>query len=70
MSSFDDDARDGITPTLIQTKLHRPRLGQDLISRPHLIERLNRGLDRKLTLVSAEAGALFVADLELVRGDS
>lgn len=52
MSSFGDDA-----PALIQTKLHRPRLGQDLISRPHLIGRLNQGLDRKLTLISAQAGS-------------
>jgi LuxR family maltose regulon positive regulatory protein len=52
MSSFGDDA-----PTLIQTNLHRPRLGQDLISRPHLIRRLNQGVDRKLTFISAQAGS-------------
>ena len=52
MSSFGDD-----TPTLIQTKLHRPRLGQDLIPRPHLVKRLNQGMERKLTLISAQAGA-------------
>jgi LuxR family maltose regulon positive regulatory protein len=44
-------------PTLIQTKLHRPRIGQDLISRPHLIQQLNQGVTRKLTLISAQAGA-------------
>ena len=52
MSSFGDDA-----PTLIYTKLHRPRLNLDLVSRPHLIQQLNRGIDRKLTLISAQAGA-------------
>jgi LuxR family maltose regulon positive regulatory protein len=29
----------------------------DLVDRPHLLERLNRGLDRKLTLFSAPAGS-------------
>lgn len=33
-----------------------PRLSGKLVERLHLIERLNRGLDRKLTLVSAPAG--------------
>ena len=44
------------TPRLIRTKLHRPRVSDDLVLRPHLLDRLNRGLDRKLTLVSAPAG--------------
>jgi LuxR family maltose regulon positive regulatory protein len=52
MSSFVNDV-----PVLIRTKLQRPRLGSDLISRPHLIDRLNQGLERKLTLISAQAGA-------------
>jgi LuxR family maltose regulon positive regulatory protein len=42
---------------LIRTKLQRPQLGQDLILRPHLVERLNRGTERRLTLISAQAGA-------------
>ena len=42
---------------LIHTKMQRPRLQQDSLQRPHLIERLNWGLDRKLTLISAQAGA-------------
>jgi LuxR family maltose regulon positive regulatory protein len=42
--------------TLLRTKLHMPRVTGDLINRPHLVERLNRGLDRKLTLISASAG--------------
>jgi LuxR family maltose regulon positive regulatory protein len=41
---------------LIRTKLHRPRVSNDLVLRPRLADRLNQGLDRKLTLVSAPAG--------------
>jgi LuxR family maltose regulon positive regulatory protein len=41
---------------LLQTKLHRPRLNDNLIVRPQLLERLDRGLDRKLILVMAPAG--------------
>jgi heat shock protein HslJ len=41
----------------IRTKLQRPRLPEDLVPRPRLLERLRRGLDRKLTLISAQAGA-------------
>jgi LuxR family maltose regulon positive regulatory protein len=43
-------------PILLQTKLHRPRLPRDLVSREHLIERLNREAERPLTLVCAPAG--------------
>jgi LuxR family maltose regulon positive regulatory protein len=42
--------------TLFRTKLYMPRLAADLVERPHLHTRLDRGLDRKLTLVSAPAG--------------
>jgi LuxR family maltose regulon positive regulatory protein len=42
--------------SLIQTKLYRPRMGSDLISRPRLIERLNARLGGKITLVCAPAG--------------
>ena len=42
--------------SLIHTKLYRPRLGSDLISRPRLLERLNTGLGGKVTLVCAPAG--------------
>ena len=42
---------------IIRTKLQRPRLPEDLIPRPRLLARLQRGLDRKLTLISAQAGA-------------
>ncbi|MGA9349650.1 MAG: hypothetical protein WBW48_12725 [Anaerolineae bacterium] len=41
---------------LLTTKLYIPRARPDLVSRPRLIERLNAGLHRKLTLVSAPAG--------------
>ena len=41
---------------LLQTKLFVPQLRPSLVPRPHLIEKLNRGLHRKLTLISAPAG--------------
>jgi LuxR family maltose regulon positive regulatory protein len=39
----------------LATKLYIPPTRPELISRPRLIERLNAGLHRKLTLVSAPA---------------
>ena len=53
MSTSGNDTK---TITLLQTKLNIPRVTSDLIDRPHLLERLNRGLDRNLTLISASAG--------------
>jgi len=44
------------TMMLLQTKLHRPRLTTGLIRRPQLLERLHKGLERKLTVVSAPPG--------------
>ncbi|HET8840969.1 MAG TPA: AAA family ATPase, partial [Ktedonobacteraceae bacterium] len=41
---------------ILTTKLYLPRLRPNAVSRPRLIERLNEGLHRKLTLVSAPAG--------------
>jgi LuxR family maltose regulon positive regulatory protein len=41
---------------LIRTKFHRPSLPSDLVDRLRLIDELNRGLDRPLTLVTAPAG--------------
>ncbi len=41
---------------LLQTKLFTPEWRHGLVSRPRLIERLNQGTKRKLTLVSAPAG--------------
>ena len=40
---------------LLKTKLYIPRPRPELVSRPRLMERLNAGLDRKLTLISAPA---------------
>jgi LuxR family transcriptional regulator, maltose regulon positive regulatory protein len=41
---------------LLQTKLYRPRMRNDLISRDRLLERLNAGLSGNVTLISAPAG--------------
>src|SRR5688572_25284891 len=41
---------------LLQTKLYIPHPPPGLVPRPRLIERLNEGLHRKLTLISAPAG--------------
>ncbi|MDY6877383.1 MAG: LuxR C-terminal-related transcriptional regulator [Chloroflexota bacterium] len=45
-----------MTTLLLTTKLYVPPPRTDLVLRPRLIERLNAGLHRKLTLVSAPAG--------------
>ena len=42
--------------TLLRTKFYRPSLPSDLVARPRLIDELDRGLDRPLTLVTAPAG--------------
>jgi len=42
--------------TILTTKLHMPPTRPGRVARHHLIERLNEGLNRKLTLVSAPAG--------------
>jgi LuxR family maltose regulon positive regulatory protein len=41
---------------LLETKLYVPRLRRGLVARPRLIERMNRGAESKLTLISAPAG--------------
>jgi LuxR family maltose regulon positive regulatory protein len=41
---------------LLATKLHIPRSRRDLVPRPRLMERLDNGVRRKLTIVSAPAG--------------
>ena len=41
---------------LLETKLYTPKWRPGLVSRPKLIERLDQGTERKLTLVSAPAG--------------
>ncbi len=44
-----------MTP-ILATKLYIPPLRPNVVSRPRLTERLNEGLHRKLTLISAPAG--------------
>jgi LuxR family maltose regulon positive regulatory protein len=41
---------------LLRTKLHMPSVRPGLVLRPRLIERLNAGLQHKLTLISTPAG--------------
>ena len=41
---------------LLETKLYIPRWRSALVPRARLIERLDQGTERKLTLVSAPAG--------------
>jgi LuxR family maltose regulon positive regulatory protein len=41
---------------LLRTKLHRPPVPRDLISRDQLLSELEHGGPRALTLVSAPAG--------------
>jgi LuxR family maltose regulon positive regulatory protein len=48
---------------LLQTKLYIPPTRPELVSRPRLIERLNAGLHRKLTLMPVIV-ARFVASGE------
>ena len=45
-----------MTTPILTTKLYIPPTRLELVPRPRLIERLNEGLHRKLTLVSAPAG--------------
>ncbi len=42
--------------TLIRTKLHRPPVPHDWVKRPQLLELLNQGFHRPITLVCAPAG--------------
>jgi LuxR family maltose regulon positive regulatory protein len=41
---------------ILRTKLHIPTTRSELVSRPRLMERLEAGLTRRLTLISAPAG--------------
>ncbi len=45
-----------MTTPLLRTKLYIPPVRPEMVSRPRLMDRLNAGLDRKLTLISAPAG--------------
>jgi hypothetical protein len=64
--SADNEANGARQPVLVQqphplppplaTKLHVPRPRTHLVPRPHLTERLQQGMERPLTLISAPAG--------------
>src|SRR5229473_2754461 len=45
-----------MSTSILATKLYLPRLRPNVVSRPRLLERLNEGLHRKLTLIAAPAG--------------
>jgi LuxR family transcriptional regulator, maltose regulon positive regulatory protein len=45
-----------MSPELLSTKLFIPPVRKNLVPRPRLVERLNEGLEGKLTLISAPAG--------------
>src|SRR5947208_5872696 len=47
--------REKVTP-ILATKLYLPPLRPNVVSRPRLIERLNEGLHRNLTLIAVPAG--------------
>src|SRR5918998_4843111 len=56
---------------ILATKLYVPPRRPNMVRRPRLIERLNTGLHRKLTLISAPAGfgkttlvSAWIADLD------
>ncbi len=51
----ESDTLDNAGP-LLETKLYVPRLRRGLVARPRLIERLGRGSESTLTLISAPAG--------------
>jgi len=59
---------------LLRTKLFIPPARTELVFRPRLVEQLNEGLHRKLTLISAPAGfgktTMVTAWLQSLRGNS
>jgi LuxR family maltose regulon positive regulatory protein len=64
-------AQENMTQLLLTTKLFFPRARSKLVSRPRLIERLNAGLRKPLTLISAPAGygkTTLLSDWRLRRG--
>ena len=52
----DSQGHDRSVNPLLETKLFAPKWRPTLVRRRRLIERLDRGVDRKLTLISAPAG--------------
>ena len=49
-------AERGLSPQILLTKLKRPPVAPDIFPRPRLLDRLNEGRQRTLTLISAPAG--------------
>ncbi len=45
-----------MSEVLLTTKLYLPPIRSELVSRPHLVARINAGLHKKLTFLSAPAG--------------
>lgn len=45
-----------MSTSILSTKLYIPSLRPNIVLRPRLVERLNEGLHRKLTLITASAG--------------
>src|SRR5512139_156203 len=45
-----------MSTVLLRTKLYVPAVRPELVPRPHLVDRLNEGLSRKLILIAAPAG--------------
>ena len=43
-------------PAILKTKLYRPTITADILPRDRLLDKLNAGLQRPLTLISAPAG--------------
>jgi LuxR family maltose regulon positive regulatory protein len=56
MRTQQHDTSDVLQVELLQTKLAPPRLRGPLVARPALLDRLDAGRDRKLTLITAPAG--------------
>lgn len=42
--------------TILQTKLYKPSISEGMVQRNHLPEKLTKGLQSKLILISAPAG--------------
>jgi LuxR family maltose regulon positive regulatory protein len=50
------DTQQSIAAPLLATKFYVPPFRAEMVSRPRLVEQVNAGLHRKLTLISAPAG--------------
>ena len=51
-----DEGKLGMKGSILYTKLQRPPVAPDIVPRDRLLDRLNAGLHRPLTLISAAAG--------------